>query len=169
MELYFKGQIYEIGLSTHKRCIITGTLLINSANTMKNVPNRSLPTILYPVFFCSPWHFFLCPWHFWKKCPWHQKNARDEFDEFWEKVPVTFQILKVKKYPTMMIFFFVPVTFFARDIEKVPVTILRKMPVTSKKCPWQISKIKCHGHKKMSRGKKKHCLSTNYALVRTSS
>ena len=35
VELYFKGQIYEIGLPTHKRCIITATLLINSANTME--------------------------------------------------------------------------------------------------------------------------------------
>ena len=56
----------------------------------------------------------------------------------------------------MMIFLFCARDIFARDIEKMPVTILRKMPVTSKKWPWQISKLKCHGHKKMSRGHKKN-------------
>ena len=43
---------------------------------------------------------------------------------------------------------------FARDISKTPVTIFKKMPVTSKKWPWQILKIECHAHKKISRGKK---------------
>ena len=104
-----------------------------------------------PVFFWGegsvffPLTFFLLPVTFLEKrpvtsktCPWR----------FWKKMPVTFQILKFQKYPTMMIFLFCARDIFARDIEKMPVTILRKMPVTSKKCPWQISKIKCHGHKK---------------------
>jgi len=37
---------------------------------------------------------------------------------------------------------------FARDNFGLPVTILKKMPVTSQKCPWQFSKMK------MSRAKK---------------
>ena len=53
---------------------------------------------------------------------------------------------------------------FARDISKTPVTIFKKMPVTSKKWPWQISKIECHAHKKMSRGKKKHWFGCNLSL-----
>ena len=69
-----------------------------------------------------------CPWHYWE-CPW--------------------QFLRNPK---------VPVTsardICARDIFKMPVTIFEKVPVTSKNCPWQKWKIKCHGHFLMSREKK---------------
>ena len=66
------------------------------------------------------------------------KNARDI-----QKMPVTnlgknardIPDFKSSKIPHYDDFFFYARDIFARDIEKMPVTILRKMPVTSKKGP----------------------------------
>ena len=60
---------------------------------------------------------------------------------------MTFKILKFQKYPTMMIFLFCARDIFARDIEKMPVTILRKMPVTNLKNRMSRAYKKCHGKK----------------------
>ena len=54
----------------------------------------------------------------------------------------------------MMIFLFCARDIFARDIEKMPVKIIQKIPVTSKKFPLKISKIEYHDLKKISRVKK---------------
>ena len=79
------------------------------------------------MFFFSPWHFFLCPWQFSQKCPWHRKNARDNFGP--KKVAVTFFWVPVTKIAKMCPWReILAVTNF--DIKlKVPVT-LKKVPVT---------------------------------------
>ena len=77
--------------------------------------------------FFSPWHFFLCPWQFSQKCPWHRKNARDNFGP--KKVAVTFFWVAVTKNAKSCPWHeILAVTIFDIKI-KVPVT-LKNVPVT---------------------------------------
>ena len=87
---------------------------------------KSCHLYTFSVFF-SPWHFFGCPWQFSQKCPWHRKNARDNFGP--KKVAVTFFWVAVTKIAkTCPWHEILAVTIFDIKI-KVPVT-LKNVPVT---------------------------------------